>query len=439
MMRSDATGGGGRGTRWPRRERAAPAVAPVPGVPRAPLPGVLRTSLLPSLCCSLLLTLAAAACGDADATGKGSAPPPAGATELVAVPIASGLEAPVHVSAPAGDDRVFIVEQPGRIRVVRDGAVLPTPFLDITDRVRSGGERGLLSVAFHPDFASSGRFYVDYTDTNGDTRIARFRTAPGSDVTDPASESLVLFVEQPFANHNGGLVAFGPDGMLYVGMGDGGGGGDPLEAGQDLDTLLGKLLRLDVDAGSPYGIPADNPFVGRSDARPEIWAYGLRNPWRYAWDRADGLLWIADVGQNRLEELNARPADAAGLNYGWDIMEGDDCFEPSSGCDRTGLVAPVHVYDHDDGCSVTGGHVYRGQAIPALQGHYFYADWCGGWVRSFRLQAGSPADHREWALGDIGRVTSFGEDASGELYLTSGNGSVYRLEAAAGASSEAAP
>ncbi|MBW3569859.1 MAG: PQQ-dependent sugar dehydrogenase [Gemmatimonadetes bacterium] len=369
--------------------------------------------------------LLAAACSGGPSGGG----PPAGEANVRLQRVAEGLQSPVHLTATAGDARLFIVEQPGRIRIVRDGALLPTPFLDITEKVSAGGERGLLSVAFHPRYASSGFFFVNYTDTRGDTRIERYRVSADPDRADPATAQLVLAVEQPYGNHNGGLVAFGPDGKLYVGMGDGGGSGDPQETGQDPARLLGKLLRLDVDGAPPYAIPADNPYAGRTDRRPEIWAMGVRNPWRFSWDRTANLLYVADVGQNRLEEVNVVPAGAGGLNYGWDVMEGTDCFEPSSGCERAGLVLPAAEYTHSDGCSVTGGFVYRGQDLPALRGHYFYADYCQGWIRSFRYADGAATDARSWALQDVGNVSSFGEDARGELYVISHRGGVYKLVA----------
>lgn len=353
--------------------------------------------------------------------------PPALEAEVVA----SGLSNPLHLTAPPGDDRLFVVEQPGRIRIVRDGQLLETPFLDITGKVESGGEQGLLSVAFHPDYATNGRFYVDYTEAgSGDTRVERYTVSGANpDRADPASATTILSVAQPASNHNGGLVTFGPDGMLYVGLGDGGGGGDPDENGQDPSTLLGSLLRLDADGGDPYAVPPDNPFVGDPDGRDEIWAYGLRNPWRYAFDPAEDLLYVADVGQQDREEVNAVEAGRGGVNYGWDVMEGDLCFEPPDGCDRTGLTLPVLVYGHDEGCSVTGGRVYRGDALPQLRGHYFYADFCAGWVRSFRLSGGEVTERREWPLGDLGSILSFGEDAAGELYVLSADGDVYRLAA----------
>ena len=372
---------------------------------------------------ALLCLLALAAC---DGANPSNGTPPEGETSIRLQPVVtSGLETPVHLTAPPGDARLFIVEQQGRIRIVENGTLRPEPFLTVAE-LSSGGERGLLGLAFHPRYAENGFFYVNYTDAQGHTRVERYRVSADPNRADPASARLVLRVEQPFSNHNGGLVAFGPDGKLYVGMGDGGGGGDPTEAGQDPAVLLGKLLRLDVDAAEPYAVPADNPYAGRTDGRPEIWALGLRNPWRFSWDRAAGLLYVADVGQNRLEEINVVPSAAAGLNYGWDVMEGSDCFEPREGCDRTGLVLPAAEYTHADGCSVTGGFVYRGQDLPALRGTYFYADYCEGWIRSFRYADGRATDARSWSVADVGTITSFGEDARGELYVL-GRGGVYRI------------
>ena len=340
--------------------------------------------------------------------------------------VVTGLEAPVYLTAPPGDARLFVVEQPGRIRVVRDGQLLPRPFLDITAKVGYGGERGLLGLAFHPRYAENGRFYVDYTDRNGDTRVERYTAAPGADTADPLSAHQVLFVSQPYANHNGGDVLFGPDGMLYVGMGDGGSGGDPHGNGQSLGTLLGKLLRLDVDGGDPYAVPPDNPFVGRSGARPEIWAYGLRNPWRLAFDPTGGLLYIADVGQNAWEEVDVAPSGSKGLNYGWNRMEGTHCYGASA-CDRQGLTLPALEYGHGDGCAIVGGFVYRGRAIPALAGRYVYSDYCSGWLRSFRYQGGAATEPRAWQVASPGQVLSFGQDAAGELYLLAASGTAYRI------------
>jgi glucose/arabinose dehydrogenase len=373
-----------------------------------------------------LLSLALAACA---AGGSPAAEAPPG-TGVRLTPLVSGLESPLFLTAPAGDSRLFVVEQPGRIRVVRGGQLLPAPFLDLSARVSTGGERGLLGLAFHPRYAQNGFFYVNYTDASGDTRVERYRASPASDRADPASASLVLSVAQPYANHNGGHVAFGPDGMLYVGMGDGGSGGDPQGHGQNPATLLGALLRLDVDGGTPYAIPPGNPFAGQPGKRAEIWATGLRNPWRFSWDRQAGLLYLTDVGQNRWEEANVVPAGQAGVNYGWNVMEGKHCYGAAS-CSRDGLTLPVLEYEHPDGCSITGGYVYRGRAIPAIQGHYFYADYCEGWIRSFRYDNGQSVDARAWDLGRLGNVLSFGEDASGELYVLSGSGTVYRFDPAA--------
>ena len=340
--------------------------------------------------------------------------------------VASGLSSPLYLTAPAGDPRLFIVEQEGRIRIVKNGQLLPTPFLDITGPVGAGGEQGLLSVAFHPGYATNGYIYVDYTDNKGDTRIERYTVGPNPDIADVASAKLILFIPQPYSNHNGGLVMFGPDGMLYIGMGDGGSGGDPENRAQNTDSLLGKLLRIDVDGGDPYAIPASNPFA-TSGGAPEIWALGLRNPWRFAFDRAAGLLYIADVGQNLWEEVNVAPAGQGGLNYGWRIMEGLHCFKAAS-CSSTGLVQPVVEYGHGNGCSITGGFVYRGARAPSLVGQYFYSDYCSGWMRSFSYANGAVTGQTTWSLNvSLGNVLSFGEDSAGELYVLSAGGSVYRI------------
>jgi hypothetical protein len=345
---------------------------------------------------------------------------------LRATPVLRGLRAPVFVTAPPGDPRLFVVEQPGRIRVVRDGKLLERPFLDLTDRVGYGGERGLLGLAFHPLYARNGFFFVNYTDKNGDTQIVRFKAGAISDVADRGSASTVLSVEQPYANHNGGMIAFAPDGKLWVGMGDGGSGGDPQGNGQNPATLLGKILRLDVDQ-APYVIPSDNPFANRSGARGEIWAMGVRNPWRFSFDRGAPLVYVADVGQNAWEEVNVAPVTGAGLDYGWNRREGLHAFRASP--PRPNTLDPIEEYAHSEGCSVTGGYVYRGRAMPQLAGTYFFADYCRGWVRSFRWANGRVSERREWKLGPLGSITSFGEDAAGELYVTSDDGSVYRLEA----------
>lgn len=348
--------------------------------------------------------------------------------ELRAVEIASGLEQPTYLTAPPGDPRLFVVEQDGRIRIIENGQLLAQPFLDIRGRVTAGGEQGLLSMAFHPDYGTNGQFYVNFTGSGGATRVERYTVSGNPNIADPSSDHLILTVPQFAPNHNGGQLQFGPDGMLFIGMGDGGGGGDPQENGQNRDTLLGALLRIDVDGGGPYAIPPDNPYVGMAAARPEIWGIGLRNPWRFSFDRTDGLLYVADVGQNRIEEINAVAADQGGVNYGWNIMEGSECFEPEIGCDRSGLTPPVHEYPTSSGCAVTGGYAYRGSAIPEIVGTYFYADYCTGRVSSFRMVDGVATEHRDWALGSLGNVSSFGEDSSGELYIVDRGGRVFRLE-----------
>jgi glucose/arabinose dehydrogenase len=310
-----------------------------------------------------------------------------------------------------------VVEQTGRIRVLRDGRTEPEPFLDISSLVTAGGEQGLLGLAFHPEYEANGRFFVNYTDVNGDTVVAEYRASSGANHAQAGSARVLLRIDQPFSNHNGGAVVFGPDGFLYIGTGDGGSGGDPMGNGQRLDTLLGKLLRIDVDGRRPYGIPANNPFRERRGARSEIWASGLRNPWRFSFDPEAGTLWIGDVGQSAREEVDRVPADRGGLNYGWNVMEGDLCFEPPSGCDARGLVQPIAVYPTSEGCSVIGGYVYRGQAFPALQGGYLYADICNGFVWALDA-AGSPAQRPVRLLASDRAISSFGQDEEGELYVT---------------------
>ena len=289
------------------------------------------------------------------------------------------------------------MEKAGAIRVVKGGAVLATPFLDLTTKVVSeGGEQGLLGLAFAPDYASSGRFFVQYNDVSGDTRISVIRVSGDPDRADPASESSVLPVPQPGVAHNGGQLLFGPDGILYIGLGDG--ADSDHGRGQSLADLFAKILRIDVSSGDPYTVPPDNPFVATAGARPEIWSYGFRNPWRFSFDRATGDLYIGDVGESTWEEVDyASAADGAGrgLNYGWSRMEGQHCFG-AVGCDQAGLTLPVLEYSHSDGCAVSSGYVYRGPAIPALQGTYFYADYCGGWVRSFRMEGGVPVYKYFW-------------------------------------------
>lgn len=351
------------------------------------------------------------------------------------VEVATGLRNPVDIqNAMDGSGRLFIVEQSGTIRILRDGVVLAEPFLDIRARVTSGGERGLLGLAFPPDFARKQHFYVNYTEGRGApdlrTVVARYRVnRENADRADPASEERVLVVNQPFDNHNAGQLAFSPrDGFLYLGLGDGGGANDPLNAGQDSNTLLGKMLRIDVEAGTlPYRVPPDNPFVGRIGYRSEIWAMGLRNPWRYSFDAATGDLWIGDVGQNRREEINFQAAaSAGGENYGWRIMEASLCV--AANCNQQGLVAPVFEYPRDQGISVTGGVVYRGSVHPHWAGTYFLADFGSGRFWGLRRNGAGTMNRTLMTLPGW-TISSFGTDESGEIYAARHgiNGAVYRM------------
>ena len=347
---------------------------------------------------------------------------------VAAVRIATGLQQPLYLTAPPGDDRLFVVEQAGVVRIIQGGEVLTQPFINLAAIVNSSAnEQGLLGLAFHPEYATNGYFYVNYTGPDDATEVVRYTVSSDRNLADPGSAHPILSVPQPETNHNGGLIKFGPDGMLYIGMGDGGGGGDPYGNGQNLATLHGTILRIDVDGPAPYAIPTDNPHVGSGSARPEIWASGLRNPWRFSFDHTDGLLYVADVGQERREEINVVPASQGGVNYGWNRMEGSLCYSPGSGCNTAGLTLPVHEYPTSDGCSITGGYVYRGAALPELRGTYFYADFCSGRVSSFRYSGGAAVEHRDWELGSLGRITSFGEDGGRELYIIDRGGAVYRL------------
>ncbi|RMH36512.1 MAG: glucose dehydrogenase [Nitrospirae bacterium] len=339
--------------------------------------------------------------------------------DLVPV-ITSGLTHPVFLThAGDGREQLFIVEQEGRIRLFSRGTLHPIPFLDISARVLSGGERGLLGLAFHPQFATTGRLFVNYTrEPDGATVIAEFHAAPSAPSADPEGKAL-LVIPQPYANHNGGMIAFGPDGFLYVGTGDGGAAGDPGNRAQNLQSLLGKILRLDVDSRSPYGVPSTNPFL-EPPARPEIFAFGFRNPWRFSFDRQSGRLWAADVGQDDWEEVDIVEA---GKNYGWRLMEGSHCFVPPTGCERlTHLVRPVTEYAHTRGrCTIIGGYVYRGRQMPSLIGTYLFADFCTGEIFGFR-------DERHTVLRDTDlRISSFGEDETGEIYVLGYAGTVYRI------------
>ena len=367
-----------------------------------------------------------------------AAPSDSHAADFRLAPLKPTLERPLYLTAPPGDtERLFVVQQTGEIRIIRDGTLLGRPFLDIGDLVSEGSEQGLLGLAFHPQFATSGRFYVNYTNTAGNTRVAEYRVKDDRpNEADPGSTRHVIGYDQPFSNHNGGHLAFGPDGYLYIGSGDGGSGGDPKGHGQRLNTLLGKILRIDVDgrdAGLPYAIPPDNPFVSRAGARGEIFAYGLRNPWRFSFDRTRGDLWIGDVGQNAVEEIDFLAAGSSGANFGWNPFEGSQRFSdsPVNGT----ATPPVAEYSHDVGCSVTGGYVYRGEAISELRGQYLYADFCTGAL--FRQPAGPTpgAARRVTELNvQLSGVTSFGEDAAGELYVTQADGTIYRLAPVSAAS-----
>lgn len=408
------------------------------------------------LLCYVLVGLLLIACtGEGEGTApsppdgipQGAVPPPTPSTprqgtrfdpetfRLVLQRVASGFSQPVFVThAGDGSGRLFVVERAGTIRIIANGSVLPEPFLDIRSLVRSSGlEQGLLGLAFHPRYRDNGRFFVYYTALNNDNTIAEYRVSADPNRADLGSARILLAIPDFAANHNGGMLAFGPDGYLYAGTGDGGGAGDPMRNGQNLQSLLGKLLRLDIDRGQPYSIPLDNPFVGRQDARAEIWAYGLRNPWRFSFDRVTGDLWIGDVGQNEWEEIDLQPAGSrGGENYGWSIMEGAHCFRPREGCDATGLVAPVVEYSLSGGrCAVTGGYVYRGRAYPALTGVYYFGDYCSGQIWALYRDQSGAWQQVELLDTDL-RISSFGEDEAGEIYLVGfADGAIYRLTAAA--------
>ncbi len=350
------------------------------------------------------------------------------------VEVASDFSRPLYLTnAGDGSNRLFVVEQSGKIWILQDGTRLETPFLDVSDRISRealGGdytERGLLGLAFPPDYAQTGAFYINYTDLNGNTVVARYHvSADDPNAADPASEAQMLTVEQPYPNHNGGQLAFGPDGYLYIGLGDGGSQGDPNGNGQNTGVLLAKILRLDVSGDDGYAIPPTNPFANDAVARPEVWAYGLRNPWRFSFDRQTGDLYIADVGQNTWEEVNFQPADSAGgENYGWNIYEGNHAY--AGGNPPPNLTLPFAEYSHDTGgCSVTGGYVYRGSGLPDLQGYYFFGDWCSGNLWASQKDA-SGTWQTNLVLQTGREISSFGEDEAGELYLLDYAGAVLQF------------
>ena len=395
----------------------------------------------------MLTVVAALACAG-ERGPQPTAPEQAAPERAVTIVLASAFggltfERPVALAFP-GDDasRALVVEQPGRILLLtkKDETWSATEFLDITDRVNDrGNEEGLLGLALDPDFESNELFYVYYTASSPRRSVAsRFTvTTDDPNLADAGSESIIIEVSQPYANHNGGQILFGPDGLLYIGLGDGGSAGDPRGNGQDVGTLLGSVLRIDVSAGGDeigYTVPADNPFIGVPGARPEIWAYGLRNPWRFAFDRLSGELWAADVGQNSREEVDLI---VPGGNYGWNVMEGSECFSPRGKalrlaqdrpCDPDGLEPPVVEYGHDDGCSITGGYVYRGSRLPRLYGWYIFGDYCSGKVWAFSRQSGDDdrtVDTLDELMNTSHNISSFGEDPSGELYVISLDGGIY--------------
>lgn len=354
-----------------------------------------------------------------------------GAVTIKAEPVVTGLSSPVDIThAGDGSGRLFITLQGGRV-VIFDGVqILSPPFLDINSLVSSGGERGLLGAAFHPNYVGNGFFYVSYTDTAGDSVIARYSISLDPNRADPTSGVILLTIPQPFGNHNGGQLHFGPDGYLYIGIGDGGSGGDPQNNGQDLGTLLGKILRIDVDSGFPFTVPPDNPFVGVVGAREEIWSFGLRNPWRFSFDRLTGDMFIGDVGQNSWEEVDFQPANSTGgENYGWRLMEGNSCFNPAINCNNGTLTLPILVYDHSVGCSVTGGYLYRGSKNPNLNGLYLYGDFCSGLI--WGAQEDGLGGWNTTVLLDTNfSISTFGEDESGEIYfahLSATDGTIYQV------------
>jgi glucose/arabinose dehydrogenase len=379
----------------------------------------------------LLLTSLAVACG-APPTSSQGVDRARGALDASLKLITGGLSQPV-AAMTAGDDsrRLFVVEQDGLIRMVKKGNLRPTPFLDITNLTNGAGEQGLLGLAFHPNYNLNRRFFVHYTALNGDTVIAEFKRAFSQRWrADESSERVLIRIDDPYSNHNGGDLHFGPDGYLYIGLGDGGGGGDPHENGQNLSTFLGKILRIDVDATEgdlEYAIPDDNPFVGVEGARDVIWSYGWRNPWRFSFDSATGDMWVADVGQDNFEEVNVeRAGSPGGTNYGWDIMEADSCFEPADGCDQSGLTLPVDQYAHSAGCSVSGGYVYRGDRWPEFVGTYFYGDYCSGSI--WGLSSSDPGSGSTRVMATNHQISSFGVNRSGEILVVDHTGRLLKLQ-----------
>jgi len=375
------------------------------------------------------------------------------ATNLSSKLIADGFNKPLFVtSLPEDANILYVVEQGGRIKIIKNGHVLDEDFLNIDKQVvnpnRPGDERGLLGFAFHPDHSKNGKFYVNYMNNDGFTVVSEF-TVQSKEKSDPSSERILFDLEQPYRNHNGGHMEFGPDGYLYISIGDGGKAGDPLNAGQDLNTILGKVIRIDVNI-HPYGIPKSNPYYGQKDKRGEIWAWGLRNVWRFSFDRKTGDIYYGDVGQNKWEEVNFEPADSpGGVNYGWRLMEASHCYNPDNNCPEEGLTMPIIEYPNDanymvvlgggsqadaEGCSVTGGYVYRGKQIKGLQGYYMFGDYCSGNIWTFKVVNGKAVNFENrteeinLANGEFTTyISSFGEDANGEFYIVEYNGGIYQL------------
>jgi glucose/arabinose dehydrogenase len=375
----------------------------------------------------LILTLACSASAETTTPPRTSAPgkPPAKMAKLVKLErVVKSKHKPVFLTAAPGDTSglLYVVEKDGYIRLLENGALDEAPFLEITDKVSGGPEQGLLGLAFHPDYAKNGRFFVNYTDTNGDTRIVEYKVSTHSRIADDESAKELLFIDQPYSNHNGGHLAFGPDGKLYIGTGDGGSANDPKGNGQKPSSLLAKMLAVDVDAAKP---------------KADIVALGLRNPWRYSFDRKTGDLFIADVGQDKWEEIDVVAGGKLnGENFGWNVVEGIDHCAQKKSCSSKGFVDPVVEYGHNEGCSITGGEVYRGKAIPELDGIYFYADYCTGLLRGFRFDQGKVADHWDWKSAidpksTLATISSFGTDANGELYVLSLDGAIWKLARAA--------
>ncbi len=404
-------------------------------MPRTTRAIVLGLALVPVVGVQLALA------GDPSAGPQAAAPRPVAAdpgeattlvpagVKLTFARIARGLSSPVFITH-SGDNngRLFVLEQTGRIRVIRKGVLQSTPFLDLRSKVSTGGERGLLGLAFHPDYSWNRKFYVNYTDRTGATVVAQYLRSTTNASRAETTAKVVLRIPQPYANHNGGMLAFGPDRHLYIGMGDGGSAGDPGNRAQNLDSLFGKILRINIDTSKAYAVPPTNPYVGRA-GNDLVWSRGLRNPWRFSFDRSNGNLWIGDVGQKRYEEINRTTGatPGRGTNFGWRQMEGNHCYNPSTGCQTTGKHMPITVYGHSEGCSVTGGYVYRGAAYPDLQGVYLFGDYCSGKI--WGIDAAGPAAQSPKLLFDTTtRLTSFGEDQAGNLYIVDHAGDIWLVK-----------